>query len=101
MMPKVHIRDMSNICHFRTSARLGLCSEKGRILSIRFCNVLIANDTQIELLDLITYTCRPNSSAKGSMYKSPTVETVAFPSIKDLAACDRTWISVKILSSSE
>lgn len=80
---------MSEICHIRTSTSSGLCSEKGSLLSIRFRNMLIAVDTQIELLDLTTYTCRPNSSAKGSMYKSPTVETVAFPSIKDFAACDR------------
>ena len=31
------------------------------------------------------YTFRPMSSAKGNMYKSPTVETVAFPSSKDFA----------------
>lgn len=47
--------------------------------------VLIASITKMALKQP-AHTCRPISSAKGNMYKSPTVETVAFPSSKAFAA---------------
>ena len=47
--------------------------------------VLVARITKMALKQP-AYTCRPISSAKGNTYRSPTVETVAFPSSKAFAA---------------
>lgn len=47
-------------------------------------------------LEVLHYTCSPISSANGNTNKSPTVDTVAFPSSNDPAACT---ISVSCLKA--
>ena len=59
-----------------------------------FLNTMLVAKVTKTAPDQPAHTFRPMSSAKGSIYKSPTAETVAFPSSRDFATFEeQSWLA--------